>query len=55
VRHPARHQIEHHSLAGDPLAVELRQPLAEGVIKMLNEPGLGIEQLIVAPIPLATL
>ena len=55
VRHPARHQIQHHGPLGDPLAVELGEPLAKGFVEMVHKARFAVEEPIVAAIPLPAL
>lgn len=55
VRHPAGHQIEHHRTRGDALAVKAGEAGPEGLIQVVNEAGLGVEELVIAGIPLAPL
>jgi hypothetical protein len=55
VRHPTRHQIEHHGPLWNSIAVQLGEAVTEPSIQVLHEAGLGVKELIIAAIPLAAL
>ena len=53
--HPAAHQIKNHCARRNPLAIQIREPLAETGIEMMHKAWFAVEQRIVAAIQLVTL